>query len=60
LEHKYQKENLSLERKHDQLTVSVRTQHTKQSVLARLTIYALLTIVIILTMVSLNIGLSYF
>lgn len=54
LEHKYQKENLSLERKHDQLTILEREKRTKQNLLAHFTIYALLIVVITLTMVSLD------
>lgn len=48
LEHKYQKENLTLERQHDQEIKLVKDQQIKRNVLARLVIYTLLLIVMML------------
>lgn len=48
LEHKYQKENLALERQRDQEIKLVKDQQTKRNVLARLVIYTLLVIVMML------------
>jgi hypothetical protein len=57
LEHKYQKENLSLEREHDQEIKLVKNQQIKRNALARLAIYILLSILVFLTVDYF--GLSY-
>ena len=48
LEYKYQKENLAVEREHDQKIQAMKDQQVKNNVLVRLVIYILLAIVVIL------------
>ena len=48
LEYKYQKENLAVEREHDQKIQAMKDQQAKKNVLVRLVIYILLATVVVL------------
>jgi hypothetical protein len=48
LEHKYQKENLTLERQHDQQIKTLIGKQAKKAIVVRLVIYILLAIVVML------------
>ena len=54
LEYKYQKENLAVEREHDQKIQEMKDQQAKKNVWVRLVIYILLAIVVVLVGYYLN------